>query len=207
MARRLNLSDEDHARIKFETIDDAQGDEACFVILDMVITITPAFVAELFRLTLGLSRRIVFAATRSLLRKCRSHSNQSYGVAGHCSPCCNDDIPAHGTETAESRKYRQTTGSKAAAAQGRTQVSRFRRHEDAVWTRCQYISLYHGRTLQPPHEDGLCDHSVVIVLRTFSQGTRTHSRPLPCSWIRRIPFRHTRRSANVICWQRLTPVI
>ncbi|GKU04229.1 hypothetical protein FLAG1_07334 [Fusarium langsethiae] len=58
MRAGLNAADID--RIKFRTIDNAQGDEADYVTYDMVTTSTPAFVAAEFRNTLGLSRATAF---------------------------------------------------------------------------------------------------------------------------------------------------
>ncbi|RGP75377.1 DNA helicase [Fusarium sporotrichioides] len=58
MRAGLNAADID--RIKFKTIDNAQGDEADYVTYDMVTTSTPAFVAAEFRNTLGLSRATAF---------------------------------------------------------------------------------------------------------------------------------------------------
>jgi hypothetical protein len=60
LTRKLKLGDEQCARIQFKTVDNAQGDEADFVFYDMVTTAAPAFVAERFRLTLGLSRATAF---------------------------------------------------------------------------------------------------------------------------------------------------
>jgi hypothetical protein len=55
-----NVSAAHSDRFKFKTVDNAQGDEADFVIYDMVTTSTPAFVAAEFRSTLGLSRARAF---------------------------------------------------------------------------------------------------------------------------------------------------
>jgi len=55
LGKTLKLSDEDISRIKLKTVDNAQGDEADFVIYDVVTTSTPAFVGAEFRNTLGLS--------------------------------------------------------------------------------------------------------------------------------------------------------
>jgi hypothetical protein len=59
-AKEMELIAAASHRIKFKTVDNAQGDEADYVIYDMVTTSTPAFVAAEFRNTLGLSRATAF---------------------------------------------------------------------------------------------------------------------------------------------------
>ena len=56
LGKTLKLSDGDISRIKLKTVDNAQGDEADFVIYDMATTYTTAFVEAEFRNTLGLRR-------------------------------------------------------------------------------------------------------------------------------------------------------
>jgi hypothetical protein len=60
LAQKLQLGDEQCARIQFNTIDNMQGDAVEFVIYDMITTTAPAFVAERSWLTLGFSCATVF---------------------------------------------------------------------------------------------------------------------------------------------------
>ncbi|KAI1053698.1 hypothetical protein LB507_007280 [Fusarium sp. FIESC RH6] len=60
LAKTMKLSGDDISRIKVKAVDNAQGEEADFVIYDMVTTSTPAFDAAEFRNTLGLSRSRAF---------------------------------------------------------------------------------------------------------------------------------------------------
>ncbi|KAI9158793.1 hypothetical protein HJFPF1_06791 [Paramyrothecium foliicola] len=56
MVKDRQLSEDDSARIKVKTIDDAQGDEADFVFVDFVTTSHQGFTGKDFRLTLGTTR-------------------------------------------------------------------------------------------------------------------------------------------------------